>query len=1222
MAGVAAKPLKQKPVDVPKRRVLHRPRSDHDVQHREVRSILRTANHDSAQRPQVQAKMQLGQADDRFEKEADRVAEQVVSGQHTELASRDVVTSAVKAQSVSVSSVPHAESSPAGNAAQASVRSSGVNATANIAAADVQRLCAECEDELQRKADDVVNDELLEPAGISVGEQLAVQIAAIRGGGQPLAERDFFESRLGYDFSQTRVHTDQAAGQLATRLGARAFTHGNHIVFAQGEYTPHSRAGKKLLAHELTHVVQQGASQQVPSVQTTRDDDVAAQEPLVIPNVAGDKQTGLVDRQAETITWAQIQIPRFKKQDHRGRRYTAESPLKRGKGRTVDRTGDNNPVQRQKWLREVSRDNVRSGLEDRLRTANAGEMPEGSEYVFEVRAAGGRNRYYNGSLDDITTEFMTPTWGGSGRRGIANFFHVDHIVELQLSNWPHSLRGNDLANMELLEGRRNQQSGRDIRDAIMAKINAFIAATDEAYGSTPAEIKTRYTLVFERAEGSGGSTVRRVDYWEREEIEAATHLNAVVAADPTKIGGPGLVRLFSRPNGGVSRAFNWSGNTTAEQPVPSSQSSERYWLKPFVITHKFFKTDSDEEVQSPDMGYLRMHVSQRSKVFGSTEPFDLPLNRFTGARYGGILPDSMRTTIGNLNAKFFSPIAFDALDISGDQGIVATGNINVTLPFFKDNTSIGIRLAEGDIEIFKEFTADEIAIPAPFDINECTLRLGYGLEQGWSAAGQVVFLINGVGEGQVSAAIGQDDGLSASGEFNFDSTLFNPATLQMGYQNGDWSIGGRVGFENGLIPGIDSGSLNVNWANDVLSGAGDVSFNYPWLESGSLEFSHSVVDGFSLGATVNLSDAVPGLRSGTVTARIEKDSEGEWNLGGSISGDLDTDNIPGLTAVVLAGEIQGGIFDAHVAVNFVHDIASGRVTVGVTNRALDENGQPRDGGMTDDFVFYGSGNVELQLTPWLAASTGIAFDQEGSVSIQGGIEVTEDIEILSDEQTPDFDIPRARRPSFDLNIPLASIGVADVALDLNGSLNAYLHTSPLILTDVRLAVFYDFDDPNATQVTGNARLHMDAQAGLEGTLELGLSARVLILRGGGRIALTVGAEMDGNMDLTVQPNWNVQDGFAVDADLAIDVQPIILISLDGYLYAKIDVLIGSIDVWESERLNLADERLPLDVHLGATADARYQEKPRSELTYSGVNWIVPTAEEMQNALVDLVKDKI
>jgi hypothetical protein len=72
--------------------------------------------------------------------------------------------------------------------------------------------------------------------------------------------RRFFESRFNHDFSDVRVHTDAAAARSASELGANAFTVGRHIAFGGSQYDPRGQAGKQLLAHELTHVVQQSGS--------------------------------------------------------------------------------------------------------------------------------------------------------------------------------------------------------------------------------------------------------------------------------------------------------------------------------------------------------------------------------------------------------------------------------------------------------------------------------------------------------------------------------------------------------------------------------------------------------------------------------------------------------------------------------------------------------------------------------------------------------------------------------------------------------------------------------------------------------------------------------------------------------------------------------------------------------------------------------------------------
>jgi hypothetical protein len=84
---------------------------------------------------------------------------------------------------------------------------------------------------------------------------------ALSSRGRPLdsAAREFFEPRFGRDFSHVRVHTDASAAESARDVNARAYTLGSQIVFGQGEYAPGTSEGARLLAHELTHVIQQGA---------------------------------------------------------------------------------------------------------------------------------------------------------------------------------------------------------------------------------------------------------------------------------------------------------------------------------------------------------------------------------------------------------------------------------------------------------------------------------------------------------------------------------------------------------------------------------------------------------------------------------------------------------------------------------------------------------------------------------------------------------------------------------------------------------------------------------------------------------------------------------------------------------------------------------------------------------------------------------------------------
>ena len=91
----------------------------------------------------------------------------------------------------------------------------------------------------------------------------------LRSPGRPLdtSTRSSMESAFGYDFGRVRVHTDGRAAGAADNVDARAFTYGQNVAFAAGEYSPHSAAGSRLLAHELAHVVQQGTGAVSPRVQ-------------------------------------------------------------------------------------------------------------------------------------------------------------------------------------------------------------------------------------------------------------------------------------------------------------------------------------------------------------------------------------------------------------------------------------------------------------------------------------------------------------------------------------------------------------------------------------------------------------------------------------------------------------------------------------------------------------------------------------------------------------------------------------------------------------------------------------------------------------------------------------------------------------------------------------------------------------------------------------------
>lgn len=177
----------------------------------------------------LQTKLKTGRPNDPYEQEADQVADLVMRKPRpgAELGVADVDGSASNGSSASRTAAPV-----------------------------IQRKCSTCEDE---RREEMISGKSAGGLPGTVSEDLESRIETVRTGGEPLSRevRSDLEPRFGRDFGHVRVHTDTAAASTADELQAHAYTIGRDIVFASGQYAPQSERGQRLLAHELTHVVQQ-----------------------------------------------------------------------------------------------------------------------------------------------------------------------------------------------------------------------------------------------------------------------------------------------------------------------------------------------------------------------------------------------------------------------------------------------------------------------------------------------------------------------------------------------------------------------------------------------------------------------------------------------------------------------------------------------------------------------------------------------------------------------------------------------------------------------------------------------------------------------------------------------------------------------------------------------------------------------------------------------------
>jgi len=140
----------------------------------------------------------------------------------------------------------------------------------------LQRKCQACEEE-----DKFVHRKESNGSELQSRNEPDNYIGSLNSSGQPIPapSRKFFEPKFGHDFSNVRLHTDTIAAKSAQSINALAYTSGNNIIFNNGQYSPDSDSGKRLMAHELTHVVQQQGSNSLKSIQRAPAGN-AAQPPV------------------------------------------------------------------------------------------------------------------------------------------------------------------------------------------------------------------------------------------------------------------------------------------------------------------------------------------------------------------------------------------------------------------------------------------------------------------------------------------------------------------------------------------------------------------------------------------------------------------------------------------------------------------------------------------------------------------------------------------------------------------------------------------------------------------------------------------------------------------------------------------------------------------------------------------------------------------------------
>jgi Domain of unknown function (DUF4157) len=193
-----------------------------------------------------QAKLQVNEPGDKFEQEADAVANNVANTSQQ---------NAGGIQRKEISGIQRLSTSKEAELTSTDEERMRMDK-------DIQRMEMPKEEEDEKKPGAAMQRKPEGGGQHSTSPQLSSSIEQSAGKGRSMSGKTLsnMQSSFGEDFSNVNIHTDQDAAAMNQELGAQAFTHGRDIYFNAGKYNPENTEGKKLLAHELTHVVQQTSS--------------------------------------------------------------------------------------------------------------------------------------------------------------------------------------------------------------------------------------------------------------------------------------------------------------------------------------------------------------------------------------------------------------------------------------------------------------------------------------------------------------------------------------------------------------------------------------------------------------------------------------------------------------------------------------------------------------------------------------------------------------------------------------------------------------------------------------------------------------------------------------------------------------------------------------------------------------------------------------------------
>lgn len=1175
----------------------------------------------------VQKKLAVGAAGDRFEREADHVARQAVHGAEGPAYIRPTI-SVLGAQRAPLP--PTAKEKPEDSASKRRVQRKPASSLPRV---------DEDKKPSARAQRDATDGGGAGVAPASVESSVGLMQA---GGGHALdaGARSMMESRLGHDFSGVRVHHDDAAASAAQALHSRAFTVGRDVFFNAGEYRPHTTSGRELIAHELTHTVQQAgpgsaARKQVqrtttPGTGTTAPaEEEQAATPASTTFTSTRLQGGSIDttnvgNTRGTVTLPVLGLPTVAGA-LKGTAGGLVTPVA-APGRAIPAPGapftlGPVPARDDSKAYEVwtayARTNFKTGVRAKLdqmlaATPNVPALTAGGASVYYLKFKNSSGHVFVGTLEELSEQdaLLRPQWSptGSPLEGRDRTLDADHFLELQIG-------GNDAAdNMFLLHGRYNSAVGSRLKTNIDNDLKTII---DEVKGAASipttekptdvTEIKRNWTIRFSTVAAGNGFPGGQPNFWTPTQVNAGTHmdhLKFMTEADLVAAGlrlenngvQPTQVRIFPGPGGGAMRTVNLNANG---QVVGTAFLYRNIW----VTGGTYFGGSTDQA----ETRLLSLDVLINKVARGTANPIGEKRGTVDVLRdprlgiAGYLSRESLISQFASMDFTPLSPLTFDDMHVNAEGVLVGTGNIAATKALFP-GLDVPLVLYGDRVMISFPVPTDNLSL-GPLTVSEAALSLGVGA-QGLFMEGYAGFLVNGLGSGSLTAELDRG-GPRLSGAFNFDTDFFTPAQVNATYDlaNDTLTAGGTLGVDKGKIPGVESGTVTVLVSRDRLDFNGTINLAAP-LKGTVINVGYTRDQGLRIGAdNIQLPfSSLPAVQNATMSISATRSPEGVWSFGGTGIAIL---AVPGASGTINLTYLDGRI-TMTAAAAVAKGPASGTLNFTATNAPMDDQGHPVDGPPSGTITVWGRGTVTIRFGEILTGTAGIELTQDNGVILSGTIALPPEFEVFA-RRDYNKDLLHLEPPEFPIwGVSVAGVGVGVFAfVDARVAFEAYVGAG--VIRDAAISAEMDLDHPELATVEGHGEFFVPAYAGLTLDVGGGLRARAAVAYAQGRVGLEGTLGLEANASAALDVDWNPTSGLALETRVAANVRPKFRLAANASVTIGVDLFVTDVSHTFGPWERTLGEFGP-DMELGVEFPVRWSEANGLDLSLDNIVVRQPTLD--------------